>query len=220
MELAEIETALNNPDFGQRLKAISALKDYDAEIAVPLLISRVEDEEFLVRSFVAMGLGKYKTDRAFSALLGMLHAERDTNVKAEAANSLSLFGEISIPHIVKEFYQEPNWLVRRTILAILADIGHPHHLHEVCCKALSDADATVREAAIRGLASLAGSSQHAAALEKLLELARSRSILMRIGAARALRHFKEAEAQEMLQQLRQDPDSKVVAATLENLLEK
>ena len=47
MELTEIESALGNPDFQYRLKAISALKPYEPEIAVPILIATLKDPEFL-----------------------------------------------------------------------------------------------------------------------------------------------------------------------------
>ena len=68
MDLSEIEAGLANPDFQYRLKAISALKDYDIDIAIPILISKLHDPEFLVRSFVARGLGKQHAAESFAAL--------------------------------------------------------------------------------------------------------------------------------------------------------
>ena len=49
IDIHEIETSLNNPDFQYRLKAGAALKDYKPEIAVPLLKGKLDDPEFLVR---------------------------------------------------------------------------------------------------------------------------------------------------------------------------
>lgn len=58
MDIYQIETDLENPDFQYRLKAIQALKDYPSDTAVPLLLSKLQDPEFLVRSFISMALGK------------------------------------------------------------------------------------------------------------------------------------------------------------------
>ena len=58
MDLPEIEAGLANSDYQYRLKAISALKDYDVDTAIPMLIGKLHDPEFLVRSFVARGLGQ------------------------------------------------------------------------------------------------------------------------------------------------------------------
>jgi HEAT repeat protein len=90
MELPEIQAGLSNPDFQYRLKSISALKAYDSETAVPILIATLKDREFLVRSFVARGLGQQQTAASFAALLEMVKFDDTPNVRAEAANSLSL----------------------------------------------------------------------------------------------------------------------------------
>ena len=98
MDIHEIETSLNNPDFQYRLQAITALKDYPPDIAIPLLTSKIDDREFLVRSFVSMGLGKKQTDESFAALLQIMKFDNTPNVRAEAANSLSLFGKYAASH--------------------------------------------------------------------------------------------------------------------------
>jgi HEAT repeat protein len=215
MDIPEIEVALNNPDFQYRVQAVKALKDYDSEVSVPLLTSRLHDSEFLVRSLVAMGLGHQRTAESFAALLEMLTFDRDTNVKAEVANSLSLFGQIAIPHLVKAFYQNENWLIRRSILACLVEMDCPKELFEVCLTALDDEDQTVQESAVGALGLLANSDQQGQALVKLLDVAKSNSWRIRIRAAHALKQFNDPQAQEVLAQLRQDEDHRVVAAALE-----
>lgn len=218
MEIHEIETALTQSDSQYRLKAIAALKDYDSDIAVPILTSKLHDSEFLVRSFVAMALGRQQTAESFAALLEMLKFDRDTNVRAEAANSLSLFGSVAISHLVSAFSRDNNWLVRRSIMAALVDMDCPKPILDVCLQALTDEDLTVRGTAIDALGILAGSSQHAIALSQLLELTSSESWRMRTRVAHALKRFDEPQARDALIQLRQDPDHRVVAAALENLL--
>lgn len=105
-----------------------------------------------------MGLGKKRTAEAFAVLLEMMKFDRDPNVRAEASNSLSLFGEVASPHLSSAFFQDDHWLVRRSILAGLLECNCPEELYEVCvCGANAD-DETVQEASIEGFGFLVGTS--------------------------------------------------------------
>ena len=218
MDLHEIETSLNNPDFQYRLKAVAALKDYQPEIAVPLLKGKLDDPEFLVRSFVSRALGTQQTADSFAALLQIMKFDNTPNVRAEAANSLSLFGRCAASHLVLTFFQDDHWLVRRSILAVLVDMECESELFEVCMEALAGEDMTTQEAAVDALGTLAGTNQEQAALSQLLMLANSESERMRQHVASALQHFDDPQAKEILTQLRQDSNHRVVATALENLL--
>ena len=220
MELPEINDGLSNSDFQYRLKAISALRAFDPETAVPILIASLKDKEFLVRSFVARGLGQQQTAASFAALLEMTKFDDTPNVRAEAANSLSLFGKISISHLVSTFCQDDHWLVRRSILAALEELDCPEQLIEVCTEGLAGDDLTVKEAAIDTLSTLANSSHHTAVLALLLTLIQAESSRLRARVAHALQKFDEPQAQEALLELRQDPAHQVVAATLEDLFQQ
>ena len=218
MELPEIETSLNDPDMYVRIRAVLALRSYETEVAVPRLLERTRDREFLVRSLTVMALGKFKTSESFAALLEVLKLDRDTNVKAEAANSLSLFGSIAVSHLVLAFYQNENWLVRRSIIAAMAELDCPDELLEICDRGLQDEDFTVREASASALGILANTERHAAALAKLLEIAGNENERMRAKAAYALKAFDDERAKIALAGLREDSDRMVVAAALEGLL--
>ncbi|MBF2067762.1 MAG: HEAT repeat domain-containing protein [Calothrix sp. C42_A2020_038] len=218
MDIYEIETKLNDPDFQHRLKAISALKDYDPGVAVTRLKSKLHDPEFLVRSFVAMGLGKQKTPESFAALMEMMKFDNTPNVRAEAANSLSLFGSVAASHLVFCFHQDDHWLVRRSILAALVEMNCPYELFEVCCEGLTDEDPTVQESAVDALGSLTATTQQMPALELLLTLVNTQSSRLRTRVAYALKQFNDPKAQEALAQLGNDTDHQVVGATLENFL--
>jgi HEAT repeat protein len=220
MELPEIETGLSNPDFQYRLKAIAALKNYDAETAVPILIATLKDREFLVRSFVARGLGQQRTAASFAALLEMTKFDDTPNVRAEAANSLSLFGKVAISPLVSTFCQDDHWLVRRSILAALEELDCPAELIEICTEALSGEDLTIQEAAIDTLGTLANSSHQQAVLSQLLNLAKSESTVVRARVALALQKFDDPQAQAAIIALRQDAAHQVVAATLEDLFQQ
>jgi len=218
MDIHEIETSLNNPDFQYRLKAVAALKDYTPEIAVPLLKAKLNDSEFLVRSFVSRAFGTQQTAESFAALLQIMKFDNTPNVRAEAANSLSLFGRCAASHLVLTFVQDDHWLVRRSILAVLIDMECESELFEVCMEALAGEDMTTQEAAVDALGTLAGTNQEQAALSQLLMLANSEYEGMRQHVASALQHFDDPQAKEILSQLRQDSNHRVVAAALENLL--
>jgi HEAT repeat protein len=218
MDLQQIETDLQNPDFQYRLKAIAALKAYPSEVAVPILSRYLHDSEFLVRSFVAMGLGKQQIDKSFALLLQIMKFDNTPNVRAEAANSLSLFGRISASHLVQTFVQDDHWLVRRSILAALVELECAEEVLEVCLEALKGEDQPVRETAVDALGSLVGTRQQAAALSHLLTLKDAESDRIRVRVAYALKHFDHPAARAALVELRQDSSHQVIGAALEDLV--
>jgi HEAT repeat protein len=139
-------------------------------------------------------------------------------VRAEAANSISLFGKVSASHLVQVFTIDDHWLVRRSIMTALMDLECHTELFEICMLALTGEDEPLREAAVNALGTLANSPLHAASLSKLLSLKESESPRLRVQVAYALKHFQEPEAKAAMLQLRQDPDHRVVGAAMEDLL--
>jgi HEAT repeat protein len=218
MDIHQIEVALDRADFQDRLEAVKALKDYAANIAVPLLTSKRNDPEFLVRTFVCMGLGKQQTAESFAALLEIIKFDNTPNVRAEAANSLSLFGKCAASHLVTTFVRDDHWLVRRSILAALLDLDCQNEVLEVCLEALKSDDLAVREAAIDALGKLTAQEPKAAALKQLLTLMDAPIDRIRRQVAYALKKFNVPESKLALSKLRQDPSHQVVAAALEDLL--
>ncbi|MBE9060218.1 HEAT repeat domain-containing protein [cf. Phormidesmis sp. LEGE 11477] len=218
MEISEIKTLLTHEDPQMRLRALVALKDYDAAAAVPLLVEQRQDDAFLVRSFVAMGLGRKRSESAYAALIEMLSNEPDYNVKAEIANSLGLYGKRSTDRLVALFKASDNWLVRRSILAIMPEMECPEQLFEIAMLALEDRDETISQAGISTLALLADTAQSQSALEAILPTLQNKSWRSRLALAYALKPFDQPAAKDALIQLRQDEHHKVVAAALEALL--
>jgi HEAT repeat protein len=218
MDLNQIEMNLQNADFQYRLQAISALKQYSADVAIPLLTKHLEDPEFLVRTFVARELGRKQTPESFAALLQLMRLDSTPNVRAEAANSLSLFGRVSASHLVQTFFRDDHWLVRRSILAALVEMECAEEILEVCGLGLQGDDASVQQACVESLGALAGSRQSKPALSQLLALKNSEFEYIRIRVAYALKHFNDSAAREALFQLREDIDYRVVGAAMENLL--
>ncbi len=165
-----------------------------------------------------MGLGNQQTSESFAGLIEIMKFDNTLNVRAEAANSLSLFGRVSISHLVLTFYQDDHWLVRRSILAALAEMDCPQELFDVCIEALKREDRTVQEAAVGALGILAHTSHQAAALSQLLTLVYDESWHIRMHVAYALKRFEQPQAKATLAQLRQDSEHRVVAATLEDFV--
>jgi len=218
MDLNRIETELQNPDFQYRLKAIAALKDHPPDMAVPLLTRHIHDPEFLVRTFVARELGRQKTSESFAALLQIMRFDNTPNVRAEAANSLSLFGKVSAAHLVQTFFRDDHWLVRRTILAALVEMECPEEVLEVCELGLAGEDAAVQEASVDALGALVATRQAEVALSRLLTLKNSQAEYIRVRVAYALKHFDTSAAKAALAEMRQDADHRVVGAAMENLI--
>ncbi|MBP0016613.1 MAG: HEAT repeat domain-containing protein [Cyanobacteria bacterium SBLK] len=219
MELADIKTQLNSENPQDRLRALTALREWDIEIAVPLLQSKLYDPAFLVRSFVMMGLGNKQNETAYDCLLDAIAHDKDHNVRAEAANSLAKYGEKSLPHLKQMFERDTHWLVRRSILAILAEISDLEAVYEICMMGLEDRDITVQESAMSCLGLLAGSHREEEALEKLLTFMDADLWRTRYYLARTLNAFNRPQAEAARDRLRQDKDPRVVGAVLEKLVQ-
>ncbi|ACK73792.1 heat domain-containing protein (plasmid) [Gloeothece citriformis PCC 7424] len=217
MQLSQIEAYLANPDPMERLQAILELKNYEAEIAIPLLLSQMKEKEYLVRSFVAMGLGKQRTEEAFSALLQMMKFDRDPHVRAEAANSLSMFEQISLSHLVAAFYQDDHWLVRCSIIAALTELNCPQELLEVCTLGINGEELSVQEASIDALSLLAKTPKQEEVLAQILSKVNDPSWRVRVKVVRALSHFESSSAHSALQYLTKDVDHRVIEVALKHL---
>jgi HEAT repeat protein len=218
MDIDLIKNYLEDTDPQKRMKAVLELRSYDADVAVPLLIAQMNDSEFLVRSFVAMGLGRKQNAESFARLLEMMKFDRDPNVRAEAANSLSYYGEVSISHLLLMFEQDDHWLVRRSILAALAELNCPAELLEVALMGIAGDDLSVMESSIDCLAALSNTEKKEPALAKLLSLVSDESWRIRFRVAKALGTFSDQKAQNALTQLKEDADHRVVGAVLDSLV--
>ena len=219
MDIEQIRSYLQDSDPQKRMTAVRELRHYDAEVAVPLLIGKKNDSEFLVRSFVAMGLGKKQSAESFACLLETIKCDRDPNVRAEAANSLSYYGEVAVSHLRLMFEQDDNWLVRNSILAAMAKLNCPQELLEVALLGLEGEDYSVRETAIGCLGILCDGEYQTIAMEKLLSLIENSAWRIRLRATQSLAQFDDPTAKKALRALKQDPDHRVVAAALNGLME-
>ncbi|MDJ0598026.1 MAG: HEAT repeat domain-containing protein [Crocosphaera sp.] len=218
MKINQIKVYLEDPNPQNRLKAIVELRNYPPNVVVPLLKQRMYDKEFVIRSFVAMGLGYKLSDEGFNILLSLIENEKDPNVLAEGANSLAKYGEKAIPHLLELFRRESHWLLRQSILAAVDEIGSPDVFLQLCQWGLEGDDLTVKLASISYLRKLKGTPLESEAINVLLDLSTSEIVAIRGQVARVLGIFEAPVARAALAQLREDLDHRVVAATLETLL--
>ena len=218
MDIEQIKNALNDSNPQLRMRGIRELRNYEADVATPLLLNHLDDKEFLVRSFVAMALRRQESDRAFEALLEMIKNDKDPNVRAEAANSLSYYGDRAIAHLRQMYEADDHWLVRRSIIAAMADLDSPQELLEICEIGISGDDQPVMESCISCLGLLANTEQQPAALNLLLSLADDESWRVRLQVAKSLGKYDDPEAIAALNQLRTDEDHRVVGAVLESTI--
>jgi HEAT repeat protein len=219
MDLEEVRAGIESPDPQLRMRALTALRLYPVDVAVPLLVSKLSDREPLVRTFAIIGLGQKRNSEAFAALVEVIHANlEDPNLLAEAANSLALYGEPALPYLMRLFSNNSHWLIRLSILPALLELDCPAELFELSWLALQDQDETVQESAIEHLAQFAGSPVQEIVLDALLPLLHEVSWRIRRQLALALRQFKNDRATNALKLLQQDSDYRVVGAVLEGSL--
>ncbi|MCC0179347.1 HEAT repeat domain-containing protein [Waterburya agarophytonicola K14] len=218
MDLQEIKDALENSDPQQRMRGIRELRNYEADVAAPLLLNKVKDSEFLVRSFVAMGLGKKRSAEAFAALLEMMKSDSDPNVRSEAANSLSYYGDSAVSHLRQMYEVDSHWLIRRSIIAALADLNALQELLEICVIGLSGDDEAVMESCIGCLGLFPDTEQQEPALRLLLSFVEDESWRIRIQVAKSLGKYDAEQATAALNKLKTDENHQVVGAVLESLM--
>jgi HEAT repeat protein len=218
MELHQIETQLSSSNPQQRMQAIIALREYEPALAIPLLKSMKNDQEFIVRSFAAASLGYKQSDEGFALLVDIIENDKDSNVRAEAANALSKYGEQAMPHLVSLFQKDSAWLVRQSIFAVMEVAKYPEIFLKLCVWGLEGDDLIVRQSAIENLQLLATTSQAPSALNLLLKAANSAEVNIRLHVAKVLKYFDDPRIPAALSKLRQDADYRVVGATLETLI--
>jgi HEAT repeat protein len=186
-----LREAVASGDPASRLRAMGALRPYPAEVCEPLLLSCLQDPTVLVRSMACSGLGYKPTAAGTNALRRMLDDEPDPNVRAEAANALARHGgEQASEPLLALYRRDGHWLVRRSIVAALADeTGVPAGvLADLADLALADEDVQLQLGGVELL--------------------------------NRLRHDPErgASARARLADLRSSEDHRLAAAALESLL--
>ena len=106
-----------------------------------------------------------------------------------------------------------------SILPIVAEFNRSDELYSLCNGALEHGDSTVQCVGLEHLGYLSNTERHDDALETLLIWAESEDWQLRKQAAFTIRRFEGIFAQKAILRLIEDEDYRVVAATLEGILQ-
>lgn len=115
------EDAARDTDAGVRQVGVRALGIHGTPEHVPLLIERLEDDEWLVRHEAARSLQRLHGDEAVVPLVERLDRENETvaAVRAEAAHALGQFPEQRVLQSLIQALGDPNLAVNHnTVLAL------------------------------------------------------------------------------------------------------
>jgi HEAT repeat protein len=192
-DLQQLQAAIASGDPARAMPALANLRLVPEEQAIPLLLLGLEQEGFTVRCLSCAGLGVKRNEAGWQALVEVLQHDQDPNVRAEAANALASYGlERAWPLLKAVFSRDQQWLLRCSVLAALAEQPSipAAWLLELATLAIEDTDGTVRVGGTEILGRL-----------------------VRDWPGDAEAH----QARQLLQQLQQDPDHRVVAAALNGL---
>jgi HEAT repeat protein len=215
--LQQIETQLRDPALNRRIEALNALRQVDATFAVPMLQRLSADRDVGLRRLAVTGFGNHRSPESFAALQDLLVNEPDSNIQAEAANSIFDFGAAAIPLLEDLFNRSTDWLVKQTIVSLMIEANDPATLHRIITTALTDNVQTVKEAAILAFPQLWGTEFESAALEQIRQLTTDLLWRNRWRATIALQKCTDPQAHELLLKMQQDEHFRVVAAALEVL---
>lgn len=213
--LEQIKLNLRNNAINKRKMALDELATMSPDVALPILKQLAQDNDFTLRRLAVMGLGNHCTEESFQILKQLLEIEQDSNVLAEAANSIFEFGDRAIGPLQQLFTDSDNWLVRQTVISILVDSDNPDILLKVANQALSDRDQTTKETGILALSRLLNTPLKQQAFNIFNTLAEDSYWRTRWRTALALTASQDVQAKKLLAKLQQDEHYRVVAAALE-----
>ena len=213
--LQQIEILLRSQRIDQRKAALDELATVDSNLAVPILKKLATEQDFGLRCMAMMGLSNHLTDDCFAYLKNVLEQEKDNSVLAEAANSIYDFGQKAIAPLQDLYDRCDYWLVRHTIVAVLAENEDPQVLLDIAKKAIQDENQMTKETGILALSRILNTPLKNEAFELFKVIAADKYWRNRWRVAIALTASQEPPAKELLAQLQKDSDYRVVAAALE-----
>ncbi len=216
-ESIELERELRAAGLHQRWAAANALATHPAAVAIPIFERLLAEKDIGLRRLATIGLGKHGSEEAFVSLQAILAAGGDPMILAEAANSLFDFGDVAIPILHELFDRSTHWQIRQTVISLLVETDRYEVLLAVATTALTDETKVIRELGILSLKQVLQSPLQASALDLLAKLAEDPDWHIRWCVAIALHNCQEPLAKELLIELQQDENYRVVAAALEGV---
>lgn len=211
MTPAEISALLDSEDYGDRLKALNAIRALELPDAFELICKAIADSNARVR-YAAVSqlasLGRHDRDRAQEILLDRLDNDPETDVQAAAADALGgLKLTEAYPALEAAYHRSGDWLLQFSIVAALGELGDRRAI-DLLEVAVQSPTELVRTAAVAALGELGDER----AIPLLLPFVDDDDWQMRHRVAQALRQFSQPEAQAAVAKLAQDKAAAVAAA--------
>ena len=187
---APLVALLKDGNVEVRRAALYALQGIEAEVPVEAIVAALGDADDEMRQ-AALGLALSRlhrdgeeespADPRFVALFTRLLADRDADVRAQAAMALAEAGLKEAPAALLEASKDQSSDVREAVAQALGEIGDARGVPTLKTL-LADADADVRERAVSSL----GEIRDRSALEALVGALRSSDPVVRRAAAEML----------------------------------
>ncbi|ABB57853.1 phycobilisome degradation protein NblB [Synechococcus elongatus] len=211
MTPAEISALLDSEDYGDRLKALNAIRNLPLADAFELICKAIADSNPRVR-YAAVSqlsnLGRHDRDQARTILLDRLENDSETDVQAAAADALGALRFTDVyPALEATYQQSSDWVLQFSIVATLGELGD-RRAFDLLAAAIESPVELIRTAAVAALGELGDER----AVPLLLPLVSDDDWQIRHRLAQALHRFTHPDAQAALAQLSQDKAAAVAAA--------
>jgi HEAT repeat protein len=211
----DVSALLSSPDFGDRLRGVTQLRQLEPNIAFSLVVPLVEDVHPRVRySAVSQLASLGQQDRVRSlVLLRTRLQDSEPDVQAAAADSLGALGLKEAFEDLQKLYQTSSeWLVSFSIVAALGALGDPRGF-DLLVDALESNNEMLQTVAIGSLGELG--DPRAASL--IAPYASHPDWQIRFRVAQALGVFKLPEYRSTLETLAKDEIDIVAQEAQRNL---
>lgn len=191
----KLENLLKHKDVEVRRQAIKDLRkhEYDITIVIPLLIKRLEDEEWRVRKTAVEILLDIKGKTVIKELIITLYREDNANARNSAIEALVALGAEATNHLIKA-YKNSSTSVKKFIIDILGSTGDLKAL-PLLLKALKNKDKNVRASAAEHLGNI---RKHVSVINALTGILKSKDIWVAYPATDALGRIGDAKAIDAL----------------------
>ncbi|AFY74501.1 HEAT-like repeat protein [Synechococcus sp. PCC 7502] len=210
LNLETVSEQLQSPNSRDRLLALVSLRHAEPELAVPLILKVINDENLQIRSMAVFALGLKQTDACLPALLEILETETDYGIRADAAGALGYLKDIrAFEPLQRVFYEDTEWLVRFSAAVSLGNLGDPR-AHDVLIQALDAQETVVNQGAIAAL----GEIGDPRCVEHILKFVENEDWLTRQRLAEALGNLPHPKSLPALNYLSKDSNSNVASSAI------
>jgi HEAT repeat protein len=207
-EIASLATKLESPDLRDRMVALASLRDFPADVALPLIKKVLNDESLQLRSMAVFALGVKVTSESYPILIDILAHDPDYGIRADAAGALGYLEDIrAFEALVRAFYEDTDWLVRFSAAVSLGNLKDPRAF-DVLMQALDSPEVVLQQAAIAAL----GEIKAIGAIDRLLLFIESEDWLVRQRLAESLGQLPTPKSISALKYLTKDSHPHVAAA--------